>query len=54
MRLLRIDPSARATSVTRQLTARAAEEWKKNHPDGDVITVILRQHNFRRVPMTGA
>jgi hypothetical protein len=23
--------------VTRRLTARAAEEWKKNHPDGGVI-----------------
>src|ERR1700680_3922069 len=37
MRLLRIDSSARNVSVTRQLTARSAEEWKKNHPDGDVI-----------------
>jgi FMN-dependent NADH-azoreductase len=37
MKLLRIDSSARAASVTRQLTARAAEEWKKNHPDGEVI-----------------
>jgi FMN-dependent NADH-azoreductase len=37
MKLLRIDSSARAASVTRRLTARAAEEWKKNHPDGAVI-----------------
>jgi FMN-dependent NADH-azoreductase len=37
MRLLRIDSSARTASVTRQLTARAAEEWKENNPDGDVI-----------------
>ena len=37
MRLLRIDSSARNVSVTRQLTARSAEEWKKNHPDGDFI-----------------
>jgi FMN-dependent NADH-azoreductase len=37
MKLLQIDSSARAVSVTRQLTARAAEEWKKNHPDGEVI-----------------
>jgi FMN-dependent NADH-azoreductase len=37
MRLLRIDSSARTASVTRQLTARSAEEWKKNYPDGDVI-----------------
>ncbi len=37
MKLLRIDSSARAASVTRKLTARAAEEWKKEHPDGEVI-----------------
>ena len=37
MKLLQIDSSARAASVTRQLTARAAEEWKKEHPDGEVI-----------------
>jgi FMN-dependent NADH-azoreductase len=37
MKLLQIDSSARAASVTRQLTARAAEEWKNNHPDGEVI-----------------
>jgi FMN-dependent NADH-azoreductase len=37
MKLLRIDSSARAASVTRRLTASAAEEWKKNHPDGEVI-----------------
>jgi FMN-dependent NADH-azoreductase len=37
MKLLRIDSSARAASVTRRLTARAAEEWKKHHPDGEVI-----------------
>jgi FMN-dependent NADH-azoreductase len=37
MKLLRIDSSARAASVTRQLTARATEEWKKNHADGEII-----------------
>jgi FMN-dependent NADH-azoreductase len=37
MKLLRIDSSARTASVTRQLTARAAKEWKENYPDGDVI-----------------
>jgi FMN-dependent NADH-azoreductase len=37
MKLLRIDSSARTASVTRQLTARAAEEWKANYPDGEVI-----------------
>jgi FMN-dependent NADH-azoreductase len=37
MKLLRIDSSARTASVTRQLTARAAEKWKENNPDGYVI-----------------
>src|SRR5437868_8585126 len=37
MRLLRIDSSARTASVTRQLTVKAAEAWKENNPDGDVI-----------------
>ncbi len=37
MKLLRIDSSARNTSVTRRLTARFAEEWEKHHPDGEVI-----------------
>jgi FMN-dependent NADH-azoreductase len=37
MKLLQIDSSARTASVTRQLTARFAEEWKKTHPKGEVI-----------------
>jgi len=37
MRLLQIDSSARSSSVTRQLTAKFVEEWKKNHPAGEVI-----------------
>jgi FMN-dependent NADH-azoreductase len=37
MKLLQIDSSARASSVTRRLTAKFAEEWKKNHLDGEVI-----------------
>lgn len=38
MKLLQIDSSARrASSVTRQLTAKFAEEWRKGHPDGEVI-----------------
>ncbi|HLY62354.1 MAG TPA: FMN-dependent NADH-azoreductase [Terriglobia bacterium] len=37
MKLLRIDSSARASSVTRRLTARFAEDWKENHPEGEVI-----------------
>ena len=37
MKLLQIDSSARASSVTRRLTAKFAKEWRKNHPDGEVI-----------------
>jgi FMN-dependent NADH-azoreductase len=37
MKLLQIDSSSRTSSVSRQLTARFAQEWKKNHPDGEVI-----------------
>src|ERR1700692_4653034 len=37
MKLLRIDSSARSSSVTRQLTTKFVEEWKKNHPAGKVI-----------------
>jgi len=36
MKLLQIDSSARTSSVTRRLTTKFAEEWRKNHPDGDV------------------
>jgi FMN-dependent NADH-azoreductase len=37
MKLLQIDSSARSSSVTRQLTAKFVEEWRKNHPAGEVI-----------------
>jgi FMN-dependent NADH-azoreductase len=37
MKLLQIDSSARASSITRRLTAKFAEEWRKKHPDGEVI-----------------
>ena len=37
MKLLHIDSSARTSSVTRRLTAKFAEEWRKNHPHGVVI-----------------
>ncbi|HWX54256.1 MAG TPA: NAD(P)H-dependent oxidoreductase [Verrucomicrobiae bacterium] len=37
MKLLQIDSSARTSSVTRRLTAKFAEEWRKKHPDGEVI-----------------
>ena len=37
MRLLRIDSSARRNSVSRHLTARFADAWLKEHPEGTVI-----------------
>ncbi len=37
MKLLQIDSSARTSSVTRRLTARFAEAWKKNHPEGEIV-----------------
>ena len=37
MKLLQIDSSARAGSVTRPLTAKFADEWRKNNPTGEVI-----------------
>jgi FMN-dependent NADH-azoreductase len=37
MKLLQIDSSGRSTSVTRKLTAKFAEEWKKSYPTAEVI-----------------
>jgi FMN-dependent NADH-azoreductase len=37
MKLLQIDSSARAGSVTRRLTAKFAEQWSANHPAGEVM-----------------
>jgi len=37
MKLLHIDSSARGGSVTRRLTAKFADEWRTNHPTGEVI-----------------
>src|SRR6202166_2435617 len=37
MELLQIDSSARTGSVTRQLTAKFAEEWRTNYPTHEVI-----------------
>jgi FMN-dependent NADH-azoreductase len=37
MKLLRIDSSARGRSVSRQLTSRFVEEWKKQNPTGQVV-----------------
>ena len=37
MKLIQSDSSARAGSVTRRLTAKFADEWRKNNPTGEVI-----------------
>jgi FMN-dependent NADH-azoreductase len=37
MKLLQIDSSARTNSVSRRLTSRFADEWKENHPEGEVL-----------------
>ena len=37
MKLLRIDSSARGTSVTRKLTQSFTELWRKNHIDSVVV-----------------
>jgi FMN-dependent NADH-azoreductase len=37
MKLLRIDSSARRSSVSRQLTARFVQAWQLEHPDGTVM-----------------
>jgi FMN-dependent NADH-azoreductase len=46
MRLLRIDSSARRTSVSRQLTRRFVEAWKQEHPN-DVVT----ERNLASTPL---
>jgi len=37
MKLLRIDSSARRNSVSRQLTAKFVEHWRKENPEGEVM-----------------
>jgi FMN-dependent NADH-azoreductase len=49
MKLLRIDSSARRNSVSRQLTARFAEEWQKKHPDGEVLERNLAATNLPHI-----
>jgi FMN-dependent NADH-azoreductase len=46
MRLLQIDSSARTASVTRQLTARFAEQWRKNNSNGEVVHRDLSSTNL--------
>ena len=37
MKLLRIDSSARRSSVSRQLTAKFVDSWKEGNPNGEII-----------------
>src|SRR6266481_450086 len=46
MKLLHIDSSARAGSVTRRLTAKFADEWRTKHPIGEVIRRDLSTTTF--------
>jgi FMN-dependent NADH-azoreductase len=48
MILLQIDSSARTSSVTRQLTARFAEDWSETHPEGQLIQ---RDLSSTRLPL---
>ncbi len=41
MRLLRINSSARRSSISRDLTAKYTEAWKKEHPEGEVVELDL-------------
>ena len=49
MKLLQIDSSARSGSVTRKLTAKFVEEWKGNHPAGEVIRRDLATTMFPHI-----
>jgi FMN-dependent NADH-azoreductase len=48
MQLLRIDSSARRNSVSRQLTEKFVETWRKQNPEGEVI---VRDLATTRVPL---
>lgn len=37
MKLLRIDSSARRNSISRKLTAKYVDNWRKRHPGGEVV-----------------
>src|SRR6267142_2624572 len=49
MKLLQIDSSARSSSVTRRLTAKFVQEWRKNQPDGEVIQRDLSATTFPQI-----
>jgi FMN-dependent NADH-azoreductase len=46
MRLLRIDSSARTSSVTRQLTAAFTDAWRRANPDGELL-----ERDLSRTPL---
>lgn len=46
MRLLRIDSSARATSVTRKLTGAFVAAWKRENPESEVV-----ERDLSRIPL---
>jgi FMN-dependent NADH-azoreductase len=48
MKLLRIDSSARRNSVSRQLTERFVETWRKQNREGEVI---VRDLAITRLPL---
>ena len=53
MTLLRIDSGARRNSISRQLTSKFVETWKKQHPGGRVLERDLASTLFRLLPTSG-
>jgi FMN-dependent NADH-azoreductase len=49
MKLLRIDSSARRNSVSRQLTERFVETWKKENPAGEVVERDLAKTHLPQI-----
>jgi FMN-dependent NADH-azoreductase len=49
MKLLRIDSSARRNSVSRQLTQRFVEAWKKENPTGEVMERDLARTHLPQI-----
>jgi FMN-dependent NADH-azoreductase len=49
MTLLRIDSSARRNSVSRQLTERFVETWKKENPSGEVVERDLAKTHLPQI-----
>ena len=49
MKLLRIDSSARRNSVSRQLTERFVETWKKENPAGEAVERDLAKTHLPQI-----